>query len=277
VPSYQVSDYASLERDADMGFYFSSPVLGQVFPRLPNTLNVGFIHCRSGKKLPSQIAEWLDSDLESPVIYISMGSIVQLSDSALDLFQQVFERLPVRVLWKRDIDSIDTKFYKSSWFPQQNLLASGKVDLFITQLGMVSLQETIYHAVPVLGIPMTYEQRINKNIVTDKNIGLVVQPSDLSYITLISKISELLESKRYKANIEKLSYLVKDSKSTALEEAVWWSEYTMKHKGCTHLKSTFRHSANLVKANVIFLVVQVVLLSFIMCYLLYVIIMKYKL
>jgi len=246
-------------------------------PRLPNTLNVGFIHCRSGKKLPSQIAEWLDSDLESPVIYISMGSIVQLSDSALDLFQQVFERLPVRVLWKRDIDSIDTKFYKSSWFPQQNLLASGKVDLFITQLGMVSLQETIYHAVPVLGIPMTYEQRINKNIVTDKNIGLVVQPSDLSYINLISKISELLESKRYKANIEKLSYLVKDSKSTALEEAVWWSEYTMKHKGCTHLKSTFRHSANLVKANVIFLVVQVVLLSFIMCYLLYVIIMKYKL
>ena len=46
MPSYQVSDYASLERDADMGFYFSSPVLGQVFPRLPNTLNVGFIHCR---------------------------------------------------------------------------------------------------------------------------------------------------------------------------------------------------------------------------------------
>ena len=55
-----------------------------------------------------------------------------------------------------------------------------------------------------------------------KNIfkGLVVQPSDLSYITLISKISELLESKRYKANIEKLSYLVKDSKSTALEVKV---------------------------------------------------------
>ena len=43
-------------------------------------------------------------------------------------------------------------------------------------------KETIYHAVPVLGIPMTYEQRINKNIVTDKNIGNL-----LSSFTLISQ------------------------------------------------------------------------------------------
>ena len=45
-PNYTLSDYDSLERNADAGFYSTSPLLGQVMPRLPNTVNVGFIHCR---------------------------------------------------------------------------------------------------------------------------------------------------------------------------------------------------------------------------------------
>ena len=46
VPSYELSDYSELERNSDFGFYFSSPLLGQVAPRLPNTADLGFIHCR---------------------------------------------------------------------------------------------------------------------------------------------------------------------------------------------------------------------------------------
>ena len=45
-PNYTLGDYDTLERNADAGFYSTSPLLGQVMPRLPNTLNVGFIHCR---------------------------------------------------------------------------------------------------------------------------------------------------------------------------------------------------------------------------------------
>ena len=44
----QVGDYPALERDAEAGFYFTSPALGQLMPRLPNTVNLGFIHCRCG-------------------------------------------------------------------------------------------------------------------------------------------------------------------------------------------------------------------------------------
>ena len=45
-PNYTLADYDTLERNADAGFYSTSPLLGQVMPRLPNTVNVGFIHCR---------------------------------------------------------------------------------------------------------------------------------------------------------------------------------------------------------------------------------------
>ena len=46
VPMYSLMDYPALERNAGFGFYFSSPHLGQVAPRLPNTASLGFIHCR---------------------------------------------------------------------------------------------------------------------------------------------------------------------------------------------------------------------------------------
>ena len=46
VPTYRLMDYPALERNAAFGFYFSSPHLGQVAPRLPNTASLGFIHCR---------------------------------------------------------------------------------------------------------------------------------------------------------------------------------------------------------------------------------------
>ena len=45
-PNYTLSDYGTLERNTDAAFYFTSPFLGQVMPRLPNAINVGFIHCR---------------------------------------------------------------------------------------------------------------------------------------------------------------------------------------------------------------------------------------
>ena len=71
------------------------------------------------------------------------------------------------LLWRRHQYS----FRQAPWIPQQDLLASGHVRLFVSQLGMVSLQEAVYHGVPILGMPLTYEQGLNSDIVTMKNIG----------------------------------------------------------------------------------------------------------
>ena len=50
---------------------------------------------------------------------------------------QVFERLPVRVVWKRNERRVTAKFFTAPWFQQQDLLASGAVAVFVSQLGMV--------------------------------------------------------------------------------------------------------------------------------------------
>ena len=43
--------------------------------------------------------------------------------------------------------------------------------MFINQIGMVSLQESVYHGVQVLGLPLSYEQKLNAHVVNKKVIG----------------------------------------------------------------------------------------------------------
>jgi len=198
-----------------------------------------------------------------------MGSSLQLPDNLLLLFEQAFEQLPVRVIWKRNNKNITKKYYQSSWLPQQDILASKKVSLFISQLGMVSLQESVFHAIPVLGIPLTYEQKLNKDIVLAKNIGKVLQVDSLKSDALISEISILLNSTVYLENIRRISNFIRQTKNTPLEDAVWWSEYTMNNKGCDHLKSPYRDSADLIMKNVLFNFIHLILFTIIISYSVY--------
>ena len=74
--------------------------------------------------------------------------------------------------------------YSAGWLPQQDILAADRVSLFISQLGMVSLQEAVYHKVPLLGLPFTLEQRLNGELVERAGLGTVLNPDTLTTETL---------------------------------------------------------------------------------------------
>ena len=92
--------------------------------------------------------------------------------------------------------------YSAGWLPQQDILAADRVSLFISQLGMVSnqpgincfritavllqvsLQEAVYHRVPLLGLPFTLEQRLNGELVERAGLGTVLNPDTLTTETL---------------------------------------------------------------------------------------------
>ena len=52
-----------------------------------------------------------------------------------------------------------------SWAPQNDVLGHPAVKVFVTQAGINSLYEAIYHAVPVVSVPLIADQPINAQMV----------------------------------------------------------------------------------------------------------------
>ena len=62
----------------------------------------------------------------------------------------------------------------SSWLPQTSLLAHSGVKLFVTHGGAGSVQETICHKTPIVGIPLAGDQIVNVKESVYKHIGVQV-------------------------------------------------------------------------------------------------------
>lgn len=52
-----------------------------------------------------------------------------------------------------------------SWAPQNDVLGHPAVKLFVTQAGINSLYEAIYHAKPVVSVPLIADQPVNAQMV----------------------------------------------------------------------------------------------------------------
>ncbi len=75
---------------------------------------------------------------------------------AKKIFLSSFSKLKQRVVWKWETETMgDIKIPKnvklSKWLPQQDVLAHPNTKLFMSHGGLLSIQETLYHGVPVLG------------------------------------------------------------------------------------------------------------------------------
>jgi hypothetical protein len=94
IPNYTTLSYSDLERNADFAFYFSSPHLGSLAPRLPNTANTAFLQCRPGARLRPDLTSWL-AQSEETVLYLSLGSSIRfehLPANTIALFERVGTR-----------------------------------------------------------------------------------------------------------------------------------------------------------------------------------------
>lgn len=71
-----------------------------------------------------------------------------------------------------------------------------KLRLFITHGGLHSTMESMYHAIPVLGIPVFADQQTNLFMVEQQGWGKVLQWEDLTPETLKAKINEVINDVR---------------------------------------------------------------------------------
>ncbi|XP_055531216.1 UDP-glycosyltransferase UGT5-like [Wyeomyia smithii] len=233
---------ADLERQVSVILLNSHTPLTTTRAKLPGLVQVGGLHIKKPKPLPEDIRKFLD-DAKYGAIYFSLGTNLRSADMPavkLHTILSVFRSMKQRVVWKFESDSVQNlppNVMIKSWLPQSDILAHPNVKVFITHGGLLGTQEGVYRAVPMLGIPIYCDQHLNMNKAVLGGYAVKLYFPNITETSFRWALDELLHKAEYKRNIDVVSSVFRDRPVPALQEAAYWVEYVIRHKGAPQLRS----------------------------------------
>lgn len=117
---------------------------------------------------------WLDAQPVNSVLYVSFGSFLSVSSTQLDEIATGLAQSNVRFLWVlRGACSRVQDLIRGSdcvvvpWSDQLKVLCHPSVGGFFTHCGMNSTLEALYAGVPMLTLPIAFDQPVNSRLVAD--------------------------------------------------------------------------------------------------------------
>ncbi|XP_062123422.1 UDP-glycosyltransferase UGT4-like [Drosophila sulfurigaster albostrigata] len=218
--------------------------LGRVRSNVPNVIEVAGIHmAEPSEPLEPELLDFVNG-AEHGVIYFSMGMKILSRWRPKNIEQkmlQTFAQLKQRVVWKYEENTMLNKsenIYLSHNVPQRQLLEHANVKLFITNGGLLSTIEAAYSGVPMLGLPIFFDQFDNVERMVKVGVARKLDINTLTEEQLMSNIKELLQNPIYTLKAKEMSKRFRDQPTSPLEAAVWWTEYVLRHKGAPHMRMT---------------------------------------
>ncbi|RVE74692.1 hypothetical protein OJAV_G00025420 [Oryzias javanicus] len=210
-------------------------------PTMPNVVYMGGFQCKPAKPLPYHLEEFVQSSGEHGFIIMSLGTLI--ADLPADLSEEMaaaFAELPQKVIWRHKgsrPSTLGNNTLLVDWMPQNDLLGHPKIRLFVAHGGTNGIYEAIYHGVPVVGIPIVFDQVDNLSRLKAKGVARTVEISDLDRINFQEAIQDVLNEPSYRMNMQRLSRLHRDQPMRPLDTALFWIEFVMRHKGAAHLRT----------------------------------------
>lgn len=216
--------------------------MGKVRANAPNIIEVGGLHLSEPPE-PSdeELQKFLDK-ADHGVIYFSMGNdilIKFLPENIQELLLQTFATLNESIIWKSELLYMPDKsdnVYVVEQAPQRHILNHPNVRLFITNGGLLSVIEAVDSGVPMLGLPMFFDQFGNMRWVQLSGMAEVMDINSLSKDTLTETINHMLANNSYYLKAKEISQFFKDRPMSPLDTAVWWTEYALRNRNITRMR-----------------------------------------
>ncbi|KAI1889518.1 hypothetical protein AGOR_G00163700 [Albula goreensis] len=166
--------------------------------------------------------------------------LVLADPAAGDEIAAAFAQLPQKVIWRYTGDRPTTLGNNTrlvSWMPQNDLLGHPKTRVFVSHGGTNGIYEAIYHGVPILGLPLIFDQHDNLQRMKAKGAAKVVDIATLDRHIFLQTLQEVLHDPSYRMNMQRLSRLHRDQPMKPLDRALFWIEFVMRNKGAAHLRT----------------------------------------
>ncbi|KAG7256224.1 hypothetical protein CRUP_035852 [Coryphaenoides rupestris] len=235
------ADLRSMQHSADIWMMRVDFVFDFPRPTVPNVVYIGGFQCREAKPLPADLEAFMQSSGEHGVVVMSLGTLVAgLPKEITEAVAAAFSQLPHKVVWRyvgQRPSNLANNTLLLDWLPQNDLLGHPKTRAFVSHGGTNGLYEAIYHGVPVLGLPLLFDQFDNLIRLKRRGAARVAEAASLTAEDFLEALRDTLENPSYRDNMRRLSRLHRDKPLPPLDTAVFWIEYVIRNKGAGHLRS----------------------------------------
>jgi MGT family glycosyltransferase len=141
--------------------------------------------------------------MDKPIIYISLGTLLNTSAKFFRKCIKAFQNQPVSVIMsignivtKKQLGKIPDNFFIYTFVPQLKVLQNAS--LFITHGGMNSVNEALFYGVPMLVIPIGNDQPTVARQVEILHLGKYMDRKNLDARSLQTASAEILGNNIYK-------------------------------------------------------------------------------
>ncbi|PSR98772.1 Beta-D-glucosyl crocetin beta-1,6-glucosyltransferase [Actinidia chinensis var. chinensis] len=141
----------------------------------------------------SQIMQWLGTKDEFSTVFVSFGSEYFLSKEEMEEVAHGLELSKLNFIWvvrfpfvekielqealpKGFLDRLGNRgLVVEDWAPQAQILAHSSTSGFVSHCGWNSILESLKFGVPIIAIPMKYDQPMNGRLVEDVGVAVEVK------------------------------------------------------------------------------------------------------
>ncbi|XP_009647940.1 2-hydroxyacylsphingosine 1-beta-galactosyltransferase [Egretta garzetta] len=184
---------------------------------------------------------WVNGANENGFVLVSFGAGVKyLSEDIANKLAHALARLPQRVIWRfsgnkpRNLGN-NTKLIE--WLPQNDLLGHSNIKAFLSHGGLNSIFETMYHGVPVVGIPLFGDHYDTMTRVQAKGMGILLNWKTVTESELYEALVKVINDPSYRQRAQRLSEIHKDQPGHPVNRTVYWINYILRHNGAQHLRA----------------------------------------
>ena len=190
-------------------------VFGIEYPSVtfPMTHHVGPLFSKRNFPLSTQITDWLSDKPDNSVVYISMGTMVELSGRTAKAIVEGVTDSAYYAVWSlrksnRDVlegmEIDESRFLIVEWAEQFSILGHPAVGLAILHGGMGGVQEALYHGVPPLIVTgYAIDQPAFAARINYWELGISLSPDQIT-ASLVTEGLEKLDTEYYREKIAKV-------------------------------------------------------------------------
>ncbi|KAF8373397.1 hypothetical protein PRIPAC_79826, partial [Pristionchus pacificus] len=250
--AYQ-SDFPNLKELAvqnSLVFMNSDPMVDFPRPSAARIIDIGGITVSNGaNKLNSTWSSIMD--LRPRTVLISFGSFAKahlmLDEYKKSIVETVKKFPDVTFILKYEIPEHKisggvANLVETTWMPQNDILHDPRLSAFITHGGQGSTTESYFAGVPLIVIPICFDQLRNSAQVKRNGVGLVVEKTDLvNEKSLTAAITEIVTNEKYREKAKKVQKMLKEKPFSPDEVFIRNMEFLSKHGPLRQLDHYGKH------------------------------------